>query len=77
MSELRDERIVATAQRWGAWGLLMLWFLLITDLMVRTLIFKQEPRQWLDIAAIWMGTATFVSIGMAASGVAPYGGKWS
>jgi len=77
MSKHRDERITATAHRWGARGLAMLSAALAIDLVVRTLILKQEPRQYLDIGLIWMATTLYVAIGMTASGVAPYGGKWS
>jgi len=76
MSTDHDERVIATRQRWATHGFGLLFIALSIDLMVRTLILKQEPRQWLDIAAIWMGTMLFVAIGMTASGVAPFGGKW-
>jgi len=77
MNTDHDERVIATRQHWGTCGMVILTIALAIDLIVRILILKQEPRQWLDIAAIWMGTAVFVSIGMAASGVQLYGGKWS
>ena len=77
MSTDHDERVIATRQRWAACGMVMLTIALSIDLLVRILILKQEPRQWLDIAAILMGTTVFVSIGMTASGVQLYGGKWS
>jgi hypothetical protein len=76
MSTNRDERTTATADRWAARGLMMMGFALIIDLLVRELILKQEPRQWLDIFLIWMGTMAYVAIGMTAGGVAPYEGKW-
>jgi len=76
MSKAPDERITATAQRWQARGLVMLSLALSLDLIVRTLILKQDPRLWLDIAAIWMGTSVYVVLGMTASGVDPYGGKY-
>lgn len=76
MSELRDERVIATRQRWATHGFGLLFIALSIDLMVRALLLKQDPRQWLDIALIWMATMLFVFIGMTASGVAPYGGKW-
>lgn len=77
MSTHRDERIVATRQRWATHGF-ALWFIALTiDLIVRSLILKHDPRQYLDIWLIWMATVLYVSIGMAASGVAPFGGKWS
>jgi hypothetical protein len=41
------------------------------------LVLKQELGQYLDIALIWMGTMLLTCLGMTASGVAPYGGKWS
>ena len=77
MSNQPDERVVATQQRWGARGMLILTMALAIDLIVRIPILKQEPRQWLDISLIWMATSLYVFIGMTASGVAPYGGKWS
>jgi len=77
MSEATDERIVATRQRWATHGFGILFIALPADLMVRIFVLKQEPRQWLDIALIWMGTMFFTAIGMSASGVPPYGGKWS
>ena len=77
MNTDHDERVIATRQRWGTCGMVILTIALAIDLIVRILVLKQEPRQWLDIAAIWMGTAVFVSIGMAASGVQLYGGKSS
>jgi hypothetical protein len=76
MSTDHDERIVATHQSWAARGWAILFIALSIDLMVRSLILKQDPRQYLDIGLIWMGTMLYVAIGMTASGVAPYGGKW-
>lgn len=73
----RDERTIATQQRWLARGMLMLSFALSIDVLVRVLILRQEPRQYLDIALIGMATMLYAAIGMTASGVAPYGGKWS
>jgi hypothetical protein len=72
-----DERTIATQQRWAARGMWMLSFALSIDVLVRILILKQEPRQYLDIFLIWMVTMLCAAIGMTASGVAPYGGKWS
>lgn len=77
MSNARDERIVTTQQRWGALGLVLVNFALVIDLLVRMFVLKQELGQYLDIALIWMGTMLFTILGMTASGVAPYGGKWS
>ena len=77
MSTHRDERTIATHQRWAARGMAMLMIALSIDLIVRSLILKQDPRQYLDIGLLWMATMLYVSIGMAASGVAPFGGKWS
>ena len=77
MSNHSDERTIATAQRWAARGLWLLSMALSIDLVVRTLILKQQPRQYLDIGLIWMATTLYVAIGMTASGVAPFGGKWS
>jgi hypothetical protein len=77
MSNDRDERTTGTADRWAARGMAILTMALSIDLIVRILVLKQEPRQWLDIFLIWMGTSLYVFIGMTASGVAPYGGKWS
>lgn len=76
MTTDHDERIIATADHWKARGMAMMIIALNIDLLVRMLILKQEPRQWLDIFLIWMGTSLYVFIGMTASGVAPYGGKW-
>jgi len=72
-----DERTIATQQRWAARGMVMLSIGLTTDCLIRVLILKQEPRQYLDIWLIWMATTLYVAIGMTASGVALYGGKWS
>ena len=77
MSEATDERIVATRRRWAARGLMLANIALVLDLLVRIFVLKQEPQQYLDIALIWMGTMFFTAIGMSASGVPPYGGKWS
>jgi len=77
MSNDRDERVIATRQRWAARGLLLVMVALSIDLIVRILVLKQEPRQYFDIGLIWTATMLYVSIGMTASGVAPYGGKWS
>ena len=77
MSTDHDERIVATRQRWAARGMVIMIYALNIDLLVRMLILKQEPRQWLDIFLIWMGTSLYVCIGMTASGVQLYGGKLS
>ena len=77
MSNDRDERVIATRQRWAAHGMAILTMALSIDLLVRILILKQEPRQWLDIFLIWMGTSLYVCIGMTASGVQLYGGKLS
>ena len=72
-----DERTIATQQRWAARGMVILIFALATDVLVRVLILKQAPRQYLDIWLIWMAATLYAAIGMTASGVAPYGGKWS
>ena len=72
-----DERTIATQQRWAARGMGMLSFALAIDVLVRVLILKQTPWQYLDIWLIWMATTLYPAIGMTASGVAPYGGKWS
>ena len=77
MSNSPDERTTATAQRWGAFGMFVLSLALSIDMLVRILILKQEPRQWMDIALIWLATNLIAGIGMTASGVEPYGGKWS
>jgi len=77
MSDHRDERITATAHLWGARGFWLLFIALPIDLLVRILLLKQEPRQYLDIALIWMAAMLYAGIGMTASGVAPYGGKRS
>lgn len=72
-----DERTTGTAQRWAARGYVILSFALSIDIMVRILILKQEPQQYLDVSLIWVATMLFVSLGATASGVAPYEGKWS
>ena len=77
MSNQFDERTIAIGQRWGPRGMLMFSIALTVDVLVRILILKQEPRQYLDISLIWMATNLYVAIGMAASGVEPFGGKWS
>jgi len=77
MSNHSDERVIATRQRWAARGMVILTIALAIDLLVRILIVKQEPRQHLDISLIWIATTLYVSIGMTASGVQLYGGKWS
>ena len=77
MSNHLDERTIAVQQRWGARGMLMLSIALTIDVLVRILILKQEPRQYLDISLIWVATNLYVAIGMTASGVEPLGGKWS
>ena len=59
-----DERIVATHQRWAARGFGILFIALAIDLIVRTLILKQDLWQYLDIGLIWMATILYVSIGM-------------
>ena len=76
MSNHSDERVIATRQRWAARGMVILSIALSIDLIVRVLIVKQDPGQYLDIGLIWMATMLYVAIGMAASGVALYGGKW-
>ena len=77
MSTHHDERTIATAQRWAARGMWILSIALAIDLLVRALILKQEPWQYLDIWLIWMATMLYASIGMTASGVAPFGGERS
>ena len=77
MSNHLDERTIAVQQRWGARGMLMLSIALTIDVLVRILILKQEPHQYLDISFIWLATILYVAIGMTASGVEPFGGKWS
>ena len=77
MSNHPDERVIATRQRWAARGLVILSIALSLDLIVRALILKQEPWQYLDIGLIWMATTGYVALGMAASGVELYEGKLS
>jgi hypothetical protein len=77
MSDIQDERTTAVAQRWGARGMMIFSFALTIDVLVRILILKQPPQQWWDISLIWITTTLYVGIGMTATGVAPYGGKWS
>ena len=76
MSNHPDERVIATRQRWAARGMVILSIALSLDLIVRTLILKQEPWQYLDIGLIWMATTVYVALGMTASGVKLYEGKW-
>jgi hypothetical protein len=71
-----DERTIATQQQWQARGMAILSIALSIDLIVRSLVLKQDPRQYLDIGLIWMATMLYAAIGMTASGVAPFGGKW-
>lgn len=77
MSNDLDERTTGTRDRWLARGMVMMILALNIDLLVRLLILKQAPQQYLDIGLIWMGTSLYVCIGMSASGVQLYGGKWS
>ena len=77
MSNQHDERIIATQQRWAARGFVILSIALAIDLLVRILILKQEPRQYLDFGLIWLAALLYAGIGMTASGVVPYRGKWS
>jgi len=77
MSKALDERTVGTTQRWWAGGLWLINLALVADLLVRRFLLKQELGQYLDIALIWLGTMLFTTLGMTASGAAPYGGKWS
>jgi len=77
MSNHLDERTIATQQRWAARGMWIFSIALSIDLMVRVLIVKQNPLQYLDISLIWMATTLYVAIGMTARGVQLYGGKWS
>lgn len=77
MNNQTDERIVATRQRWAARGFWILYLALSIDLIVRTLVLKQTPSQYLDIALIWMATMVYVSFGMVRSGVNLYPKKWS
>jgi len=76
MSKDRDERTMATADQWAARGWMVLSFALMADMLVRMLILKQHPGQWLDIAVIWMASTLYAALGMTASGVEPYEGRW-
>jgi len=75
MSTNHDERIVATRQRWATHGFAIFFIALSIDLMVRSLILKQDPRQYLDISLIWIATMLYVVIGTTASGVEMHGGR--
>ena len=77
MSNHSDERITQTAHRWGARGFWFLYIALPADFLVRVLWLRQDPRQYLDIALIWVAAMLCAGVGMTASGVAPYGGKWA
>lgn len=77
MSTDNDERTVAVQQRWAAYGMWMLSIALAIDMMVRVLILKQQPRQYLDISLIWFAAILYTAIGTTASGVEPFEGKWS
>jgi hypothetical protein len=77
MNSHLDERTTAVAQRWASRGMLVFSAALAIDVLVRILILKQLPQQWWDISLIWMATIMYVSIGVTASGLEPYGGKWS
>jgi len=77
MSNHLDERTIATEQRWAARGMSMLYLALPIDLMVRGLVLKQEPQQYLDIWFVWVAIVCLRTIGTTASGVEPFGGKWS
>jgi len=69
MDNQTDERVVATRQLWAARGFVILYFALNVDLIVRFLVLKQDPKQWMDIGLIWMATTLYVSLGMSRSGV--------
>ena len=77
MSVAHDERTVAVARLWAARGWLLLATALAIDVVVRATVLRQDPRQFLDIALIWLGTSLVAGFGMTGSGVAPYGGRWS
>jgi len=75
MTNHGDERITATRHLWAARGWVLLMFALSIDLIVRTLMLRQHPGQYLDIALIWMATTLYVAIGTTASGVELHGGR--
>ena len=57
--------------------MLILNIALAADIVVRSLILKQQPQRYWDILLIWIATTLYVCIGMTASGVQPLGAKWS
>jgi hypothetical protein len=75
MSIHNDERITIVRQRWAARGMTVLSIALSIDLFIRAVFIKQDPRQFIDIAIIWIVTSFFVCIGMSASGIAPFEGR--
>jgi predicted neutral ceramidase superfamily lipid hydrolase len=77
MSVETDERIIAVRQRWAARGMVILSAALSLDLMIRVLLLKQEPNQYMDIFLIWAVAVVYVTIGTTASGVEPLEGKTS
>lgn len=48
---------------------------LVIDVLVRLLVLKQEPHQYLDVWLIWAATTLYVIIGTTASGVEPFGAR--
>lgn len=74
-----DERVAATAQRWGAIGGAFMAVALGVDMIVRVFVLRQDFHLWWDISLIWMVNLYLVSLGQIRSGVPPVGavGKWS
>jgi len=66
---MKDERIQTTANRFAAMGFLVWYALLSISLIYRTLILKQHPRDFWDIAAIFFIGTFFVFIAYARKGV--------
>lgn len=72
---MKDERIQTTANRFAA-KVFMIWYILLSiSLSYRTLILRQQPHQWWDIAAIWFIGTFFLFIAYASKGVLDHGFK--
>jgi|GEM_PF-2631706 len=73
---MNDERIQSTANRFGARGFFIWKLLLAISLLYRSLILKQDIREYWDIFAIFCFGIIFVSVACANKGVFDHGFKW-
>ncbi len=64
-----DERIQTTINRFAATGFWICYLLLTISLLYRTLILKQDIRDFWDIFAIWVIGIIFVFIAYANKGI--------